>query len=436
MVPASTAKPKKRAWSVPTDPNFRPSAVNVGPDGAIYFADWHKPLIGHMQHHLRDPNRDHEHGRIYRITYEDRPLLKRPQIDGQTIPALLELLKEPENNTRERAKIELGKHDSAQVIAAVDKWAASLDKNDPAYEHNLMEALWVHQWHNIVSTDLLKRMLHSPEPHARAAAGRVLCYWRDRVPDALSLFKTLAEDENPRARLEAVRDASFFNDIEAVNVALTSLKRPTDYYLDYTLHETLRQLDPLWRKAIAAGQPVAAGNAVGLGYLLRSLSTDEVLKIPRTSAVLEAILDRTDAQDADRLVALIALAKEKQTSRVAELFARFGDQSGSDANAASSLARLLPWQLPVELKAERPRLAKLAATGGSPELRQAAWATMALADNSFDAVWAEASKSPAALADLLNGIPLLNDADFRAQAYDRVKPARDRNFNRVAGVDG
>ena len=55
------------------DKNFRPSSVNVGPDGALYFLDWSNAIIGHLQHHLRDPNRDHEHGRIYRITYEGRP---------------------------------------------------------------------------------------------------------------------------------------------------------------------------------------------------------------------------------------------------------------------------------------------------------------------------------------------------------------------------
>ena len=61
------------------DPNFRPSDLKIGPDGALYFIDWHNPIIGHMQHHLRDPNRDHEHGRIYRVTYEGRPLLKPVQ---------------------------------------------------------------------------------------------------------------------------------------------------------------------------------------------------------------------------------------------------------------------------------------------------------------------------------------------------------------------
>src|SRR5256885_3317510 len=98
-----------------TDLNFRPVAVNMGPDGAIYFLDWQNPIIGHMQHHLRDPNRDHSHGRIYRITYQGRPLMKRPQIAGQPIPALLDFLKEPENQIREWAKVELGKDDSREV---------------------------------------------------------------------------------------------------------------------------------------------------------------------------------------------------------------------------------------------------------------------------------------------------------------------------------
>jgi azurin len=40
-------------------------------------------------------------------------------------------------------------------------------------------------WHNRVDLVLLKRMLQSNEPWARAAATRVLCYWRDRVPEQM-----------------------------------------------------------------------------------------------------------------------------------------------------------------------------------------------------------------------------------------------------------
>ena len=51
------------------DENFRPVDAEIGADGALYFADWHNPIIGHMQHNLRDTSRDHVHGRIYRVTY-------------------------------------------------------------------------------------------------------------------------------------------------------------------------------------------------------------------------------------------------------------------------------------------------------------------------------------------------------------------------------
>jgi lysophospholipase L1-like esterase len=63
-----------------SDKNFRPGDPQFGPDGALYFIDWHNPLIGHMQYSQRDPNRDHTHGRIYRITAKNRPLLKAPPV--------------------------------------------------------------------------------------------------------------------------------------------------------------------------------------------------------------------------------------------------------------------------------------------------------------------------------------------------------------------
>ena len=70
--------------------------MKIGPDGAIWFIDWHNPIIGHLQHAIRDPNRDRTHGRIYRVTYEGRELTKTPQIEGAPITNLLDLLKEPQ----------------------------------------------------------------------------------------------------------------------------------------------------------------------------------------------------------------------------------------------------------------------------------------------------------------------------------------------------
>lgn len=399
-----------------SDPNFRPSAISVGPDGALYFCDWHNPIIGHMQHHLRDPNRDHQHGRIYRITCQGRDLLKPKKIHRAPITALLDLLKEPEDSVRELAKIELEKHDTPKVISAVKQWTASLDKNDAAYEHHMLEALWVHQWHNVVDTDLLRRMLRSPEPRARAAATRVLCYWRDRVPDVLALLKSLAGDEHPRVRLEAVRAASFFRTPDAAGVAVLAKGYPTDYYLDYTLKETLRQLEPYWRKALAGGESLG-GKGEAINDLVKIVSTSELLKLPRIEPVLQAMLTRGDIPDTVRVEALDALAGERKTSRLVELLKALEKKS----DASPPLARLLPTQLTSELKAARDRVAKLT-TSQSPDIRQAAWISLALADDSFDAVWKEAAKSSRSLLDLLNGIPLGNDPDFRGKAYDRVRP--------------
>ena len=224
------------------DENFRPVDAEVGPDGALYFVDWHNPIIGHMQHNLRDKSRDKLHGRVYRVTAEGRPLLKPPVIAGASIPQLLDLLKEPENRVRYRARIELGARDTKEVLAAVDAWTGKLDAKAPGYEHQLMEALWVYQWHNRVNEKLLTRMLKSSDPWARAAATRVLCYWRDRVTNPLALLKVLATDAHPGVRLEAVRAASFFKTPEAAEVALASLEHPQDRFLKYTLDQTMNTL--------------------------------------------------------------------------------------------------------------------------------------------------------------------------------------------------
>jgi len=112
----------------------------------------------------------------------------------------------------------------------------------------MLEALWVHQWLNVVDQALLERTLRSPDYHARAAATRVLCYWRDRIRDPLALLEVQAKDDSPRVRLEAVRACSFFKTAKAAEVALAVLDKESDpnkpdYYIKYCLDETMKQLD-------------------------------------------------------------------------------------------------------------------------------------------------------------------------------------------------
>ncbi len=226
-----------------TDTNFRPVDLQFGPDGALYLIDWFNPLVGHMQHSIRDPNRDAQHGRIWRVTYNNKPVLKDPEIAGASIPELLDLLKTYEDRVRYRVRRELRIRNTDEVIAALNKWVAGLDPKDKDYQHNLLEALWVHQNLDVVDAAFLNKMLRSPEPKARAAATRVLCYWRDRIDNSLDLLQIQVNDEHPRVRLEAVRALSFYHDPRALEIAVESLVHPQDYYLEYTLKETMDTLE-------------------------------------------------------------------------------------------------------------------------------------------------------------------------------------------------
>jgi glucose/arabinose dehydrogenase/lysophospholipase L1-like esterase len=53
-----------------TNITFRPIDVKLGPDGALYIADWSNPIIQHGEVDFRDPRRDREHGRIWRVSYK------------------------------------------------------------------------------------------------------------------------------------------------------------------------------------------------------------------------------------------------------------------------------------------------------------------------------------------------------------------------------
>lgn len=225
------------------DGNFRPVDIQFAPDGSLYVVDWHNALIGHLQHNLRDPSRDHSHGRIWRVTRKDRPLVEPAKIDGQSIEDLLELLKTPEDRTRYRARRELAQRDSDEVISAVGKWVAGLDESDDNHTHLSLEAAWMYQTHNHVDMDLLNRLLADEDHRARAAAVRLVSHMLHAIDNHQELIAKSISDKHPRVRLEAVRAVSFLSGEEAVEMALGVLEYEMDDYLQYTLDETMRALE-------------------------------------------------------------------------------------------------------------------------------------------------------------------------------------------------
>lgn len=398
---------------IQANPNFRPSGVAVAPDGSLYFMDWSQMLIGHLQHHLRDPNRDHQHGRIYRITFPERPLLKPKKIAGEPIENLLELLKEHEDNVRQRAKIELDTRDTKAVIAAVQKWEKALDRKDKDYEHHRLEALWVHQWHNVVNAALLHAVLESPEPRARAQAVRVLCYWRDRIPDALDILKKAVADEAPRVRLEAVRALSFFNgrDAErAQDIAFEVEKMPMDYYLDYCYKETMKQLQTL----------ALPKDPVKLAAVLTKMSDDDLKGRPNIEAVLEARLQRKSYDAAYRSQVVSDLADLRKRSRIDEMIAAFErlDAKGDDA-AANELVKVLAATPVADLAKSRAALLKLAVESRRGPARKAGWVGVVVGDGKPDAAWVEARDGKDREA-LIGAVPSITDFALRAQFQSRL----------------
>lgn len=406
-----------------SDPNFRPVDIEIAPDGSLYFIDWHNPLIGHLQHHIRDPSRDATHGRVYRVTYPGRPLIEPPAIAGQPIEALLELLRSPDDRIRYRTRIELSARDSQRVIAMAAAWARALDPADPDFDHHRLEALWLIQQHDGMDRQLLVGLLAAEDPRARAAAVRVLRYGRHRLPDALELLAPRALDRHPRVRLEAVVAASFFPSERAAEIALDALRRPTDAFLDYALGETLKTLEPQWKAALQAGRPLVDDNEAGIAYLLERVGADELPSLPRAPAVLTALLTRHGIGAELRADAAAELARARGTTPAEQLLAaiRILD-AGAGPHAGHVLHELFEL---LDARAEgssRDELADLARGARQGTTRAHAVAAWIERSGSADLVWSDLERRPGGLRALLDAVALVDDRDLRAGLFERVRP--------------
>jgi len=261
-----------------THPAFRPVDVVLGPDGALYIADWYNPIIQHGEVDFRDPRRDHTHGRIWRVTAKGRPVVDRPKLTNASVPELLEMQKAPEAWTRRFARLVLKERGADKVLAPLADWVTKLDKNDPNHELYKLEALWTYQALDVPDANLLTALLRSPEPRARAAAVVVIPHWKDRIsgPDLTELLAERVADENPRVRLEAVCTLRAFPTPRSLVVALAALDQPVDKFLDYALWQTCRELQPVWLPALQAGK-LDLPDAKKLAFALQAAGSSEVV---------------------------------------------------------------------------------------------------------------------------------------------------------------
>jgi putative heme-binding domain-containing protein len=187
---------------------FRPADVAVGPDGAIYVADWFDPRVGGHQD-LDDETR----GTIYRIAPKGfKPVV--PKLDLATTEGQIAALKSPAVNVRALGFMKL----KAQGAAAIPAVAALLDAKNPFHR---ARAIWLLAQLGDEGATRVEQLLRHEDSMMRIAAFRALRRAEHRV---LENARTLAEDPSPAVRREvalALRDVPF---AEARELLLTLAK--------------------------------------------------------------------------------------------------------------------------------------------------------------------------------------------------------------------
>jgi glucose/arabinose dehydrogenase/azurin len=395
-----------------SDPNYRPIDLEFGPDGALYIVDWYNPLISHGENPPRDPARDKAHGRVWRISYKNRPLSKVTDISKQGISELLNNLKSTDDRFRYRTRYQLREKSPEELLPVLKKWITDLDKTNPDYELHLLEGLWLYQDFDVVEPDLLKKLLDAKEPKARTAATKVLRFWHDRIPGSLELLRTRVNDESARVRLEAIVALSFFETEAGVDAALDVLKYPTDYYLDYAVSETFRQLKPVWYAAMKRN----VFNQAAERYLLPFLTNDELAALPRNHGPLIEMLGRPGLAANVKENALGQLAKELEVSKTQALL--YALKREKRAVPQQELTRILLNQDKAELGKNRIGFEDLIKNDTVNLLRILGYAAIITADQSDKSFQTVAQID---IADYLKGISILPDKNLQASFFEKIK---------------
>lgn len=221
------------------DPWFRPVNIKLGPDGALYVADFYNAIIGHYEVPLGHPKRDKQRGRIWRITYKG----EHNNVSDLTQASTEDLLKvfDADNITlrmlaADQLADRVGVSATAPAKDALDNTSTSPQK----YIHTL----WVLYRLNALTDDILKKSLAHSSELVRLHALRVLREWRPGSEDYHTLVANALNDSNPHVKRAAVELLMSYRDMTSVNGALGILNNtpPNDTHLIYTARLCLRNL--------------------------------------------------------------------------------------------------------------------------------------------------------------------------------------------------
>ncbi len=254
-----------------SDVNFRPIDVKIGPDGALYIADWSNPIINHGEVDFRDPRRDREHGRIWRVSKKGGAATASPSnLAAAKHVELLGKLTSDHRYEREVAiSVLVERKATPELIAAIQSWSTQAKDG-----RTRLAALWLREGLGLpadwAELGLLAQILTDEDGRIRAAGVRILGDQTDN-PQALGWLAKAANDSHPRVRLEAVRVLAKFPGPEPMDLAFQVLRQPMDRFLDYALWLTVRERGDEWLKSLLDGQLELAGREAALDFALANL---------------------------------------------------------------------------------------------------------------------------------------------------------------------
>ncbi|MEY2429117.1 MAG: hypothetical protein QOJ40_2002, partial [Verrucomicrobiota bacterium] len=280
------------------DPWFRPVDLQLGPDGAMYVADFYNRIIGHYEVRLDHPGRDRERGRIWRISYVTPPpspnsvaptgsrLYRRLATGPATDRMPFDLFhSSPSDLIKELASSNITRRMLAmnQLVDRIGKPAIApvkkIFRNRKSTPIQKMHGLWVLHRLNGLDEKILAGAAAEKDRGVRVHVMRVLSETHDWTPFHRKLALTGLADSDPyvqRAAADAVGRHPAFEHLRPL-LDLRSQVPTEDSQLLHVVRLALRdQLLPERNLARLQAQPLSAKNSAAIADVALGIKTAEV----------------------------------------------------------------------------------------------------------------------------------------------------------------